>query len=240
MDLPKQTNTIYHTQLPSDKRKRISYHPWRVREQKAMLTAQVSEDPKVIFSTVKKVVQSCLETPLDVEKMNVFDFEHLFIKLREVSVGEFSRLRFWCQNPDCADNPNAKVEMDIDIREVKTESKPGHEKLIPLFGDVSIQMKYMTVEKLDLLDEPENEIEGLFDMVVACVDCVYEGDTKYDAADFTPEQLREFVTSLRPEQFQKIEKFFDTCPRPSMTVEYGCPVCSKKSKTVLTGLKSFF
>ncbi len=240
MNLPVQSATIYHTQLPSDKKKRVSYRPFLVREQKAMLTAQVSEDQKVIFNTVKQVLKGCIETKLDVDTMNVFDFEHLFIKLREVSVGEFSRMRFWCMNPDCDGNPDAKVEMDIDIREVKTEAKPGHEKLIPLFGDVSVQMKYLTVDKLDLLDEPKDELEGLFDMVIACIDCVYEGDTKYDAKDFTYDQIKEFVTSLRADQFAKIEKFFATTPRPQMTVEYICPVCAKKNKTVLEGLKSFF
>lgn len=248
MNLPKRTLTTYHTTLPSDKKKRVSYHPFLVREQKAMLAAQVAEDPKVMFSTVKDVVQGCLETPLNVNDMVVFDFEHLFIKLREVSVGELARLRFFCQTPECQHNKAAFVEQDVDLRKVKTEKKPGHTQIIKLFDDndadamkLYVHMKYMTVGDLDLLDEDEeDELEGLFNMVACCIDAVYEGETKYDAKDFTKEQIKDFLNSLSGDQFEKIEEFFATSPRPSLEVEYTCPVCLKHHKEVLEGMKSFF
>jgi len=241
MNLPKKPLTTYHTYLPSDKKKRVSFNPFLIRSQKAMLAAQVAEDPKVMFSTVKSVLQNSLVTPLSVDDMFVFDFEHLFLKLREVSVGEIVRLRFFCQNPECSENPKAYAEQDIDLRHVKTEVDKDNNPVIPLFDDVSVHLKYMTVGNLDQLDEDvEDEVEKMFDMVALCVEAVYDGDQKLDAKDFSPEQMKGFLDSLTGDQFAKIEAFFAKTPRPTLEVEYVCPECKREHKNILTGMQTFF
>ena len=73
-----------------------------------------------------------------------------------------------------------------------------------------------------------------------CVDFIYSGDELFYAKDTPKQELLEFLNNLTQEQFGKMQKFFDTMPKMTTTVEYKCPVCNKEHKKVIEGLNSFF
>lgn len=238
--LPVNTMPTYTLQLVSDKKKVVSYKPWLVKASKAMLIAQESGDDNTMIDTIKDVVDSCLVTKLDVNTLPTFDFEYLFLKLREVSVGEMVRLRFFCDVDHGPDNVKAVVVKDIDIRDVKVVELPNHVNTIPLFDKVSIRLKYPTIDSLKVLSDDKDELENMFDMVAECIEGIYDDDQKFDPKDLSKEELLAFLNSLTPPQFDKIQNFFDTAPRLQLPVEYDCPVCKKHHTLKLEGLRSFF
>ena len=60
------------------------------------------------------------------------------------------------------------------------------------------------------------------------------------AAECTKKELKEWVESLTSQQFQKIEKFFETMPKLTHTLEVVNPNTKKKNTVVLEGLSDFF
>jgi len=77
-------------------------------------------------------------------------------------------------------------------------------------------------------------------LVASCIDMVFSEDEAWSASDCTQKELVEFVEQFNSSQFRQIEKFFDTMPKLSHTVEVENPVTKIKSEVVLEGLSSFF
>ena len=114
-------------------------------------------------------------------------------------------------------------------------------KSIDLFGDVGVVMRYPTIQTISKLENMKADtIDDIFDIVVNCIDFIYQGDEVFYAKEQTKEELLEFLNNLTSEQFKKIQKFFETMPRLKQEVDYNCPVCGKAHHQVLEGLQSFF
>jgi hypothetical protein len=67
-----------------------------------------------------------------------------------------------------------------------------------------------------------------------------KGEEVFEAKDSTEKELNDFIEQLDSKQFKDIQKFFDTMPKLTHTVEIENPKTKKKSKIVLTGLNDFF
>jgi hypothetical protein len=239
MALPKQNAPTYTIEIPSSKQP-FKFRPFLVKEQKALLLAQQSEDVVVMADTLKSVIASCAQSKIDVDKLAVFDLEYLFSQIRAKSVGEVVELFFFC---DTCDDDKAKVKISIDITKIKVENTEGHTNKIELFDDVGIVMKYPSIDvvkNIQKLTKPENDIDLVLDIVTECIDYIYDTNEVYYAKDQSKTELSDFINNLTGEQFEKIEKFFDTMPKLEHKVKYSCPVCRKEHNKVLEGLNSFF
>ena len=67
-------------------------------------------------------------------------------------------------------------------------------------------MKYPTIEvikQLELLQS--SDIETIFNIVVKCIDYIYDDTQLYYASESTTEELNTFLGSLKTEQFVKLE-----------------------------------
>ena len=62
----------------------------------------------------------------------------------------------------------------------------------------------------------------------------------WSTADCTKKEVIGFLEQMNSAQFKEIEKFFETMPKLSHTVELTNPKTKKKSTVVLEGLSSFF
>ena len=78
----------------------------------------------------------------------------------------------------------------------------------------------------------------VFDVVLNCIDKIYEGEEVHNSVDYKKEELMEFLNSLSSKQFQKIQVFFDTMPKLEHTVEYK--VGKRTEKKTFSGLADFF
>lgn len=237
MSLPLSNTPIYNLTIPSTE-KNVRYRPFLVKEEKALLVAQQSEDAVVMLDTLKNIIRSCIKDEIDVDSLATFDLEYIFTQLRAKSVGEVVELIFSCDT--CTDE-KATVKIAFDLTKLKVEKDPNHNKNIPLFNDVGVIMKYPSIELINKLQAvTDSSIDQIFEVVIDCIESIYTSDEVYHASEQTKTELMEFLENLTSEQFAKIQKFFETMPKIRQDVEYNCPVCGKHHSKYLEGINSFF
>lgn len=234
MALPKMSGTVYNTIVPSTG-KTVKFRPFIVREQKSLLIAQQSEDQTIMIDTLKSVIRDCCDDTINIDKLAIFDLEYLFLQIRAKSVGEIVELGFIC------DECETQTKLSFDLTKITVTSGDGHSNKIDLDGHVGITMKYPDTSLLKMMENfDENNVEMVFDIVVACIDTIFDADQVYHAKEQSKVELEEFINSLNAEQFAKIQKFFVTMPRLQQLVVYDCPKCKHHHNKMLEGINSFF
>lgn len=237
MSLPMNTTPSYTLEIPSTKQK-VKFRPFLVKEEKALLIAQQSEDPEVMINTLKQVIEGCVKDKVDVDSLATFDLEYLFTQIRSKSVGEEIELIFPCAH--CNDE-KAKVKIKFDLTQINVETPENHSKKIDLFGDVGVMMKYPTIEVIEKIETlNNNDVDAVFDVVANCIEYIYDNNEIYYAKEQSKQELTEFLNNLTTTQFEKIQEFFQTMPKLKQEVNYTCPVCGAANHTVLEGLAAFF
>ena len=239
MALPIQNATLYTATIPSTKQE-IKFRAFLVKEEKALLIAQQSEDQTVMMDTLKQIIKSCVKTELDMDTLALFDIEYIFCQLRSKSVGEVVEIVVACDVcPD--EDTKARVKLSFDLSKLQVNFPAEHTKKIPLFADVGVVMKYPSLSMIkDLEGMDQADAESVFKVVTSSIDMIYDGDELHHGKDQTQEELQEFLENLNQEQFKKIQQFFETMPKLSKEVQYDCPVCKHHHDKVIEGLNSFF
>ena len=238
MALPIQATPVYTMTIPSTK-ETIRYRPFLVREEKALMMAQISDDVGVMYDTVKEVLRACIKDSVKLDNLSSFDIEYMFVKLRTVSVGETSDLLFQCDN--CVDDEKARARVRINLNNASVVTPEGHDKKVELYEKVGVMMKYPSIDVLRRLDtEDTNDVDVMFDIISQCIEYIYDAENIYRAEDTSKQELIDFMTSLTSEQFGKLQTFFRTMPSLRMDVEYRCPVCGLEHKKYIQGISSFF
>lgn len=237
MALPIMKTPLYNIIIPSTK-KEVKFRPFLVKEEKALLLAQQSEDPKVMVNTLKDIIAGCISEDIDVNSLAIFDFEYLFTHIRSKSVGEFVELLFLC---DTCDDEKAKAPVSMDISKFEVVIPEDHKNKIDLADGIGVVMKYPSVNSLEKLESAgAGDVDSMFDVVSECIDYIYTNEEVFYVKDQSKAEVMEFLESLTQEQFSKIEAFFEAMPKMSQKVEYNCPVCNKHHEKLLEGLQSFF
>lgn len=231
--LPINQPTIYEVTIPSTGKK-CQFRPFIVKEQKALLLAQQSEDVLNMYNTLKEVINACTLNKIDTEKLSTFDVEFLFCQIRGKSVGEFVELKFQCRNIATCDG---SINVRIDVTKIPVVKQPNHTNKIPLFKDVGVVMKYPGLNTIKDLEKQEDK--GL-SLILSSIDYIYDGDQVYHAKEATKEELTAFIENLTTQQFNKIQEFFSTMPKLQQKIEFTCPVCSSKQEKVVEGIQNFF
>ena len=142
MPLPKISTPTYELTLPSTGKK-IKYRPFLVKEEKVLIIAMESEDTKQITNAVKTVIKNCiLSRGVKVEELSTFDIEYLFLNIRGKSVGEEVEVLV-----TCPDDGVTQVPVVIPLDEIKVEKTKGHTRDIKLDDDLTLRMKYPSMEE---------------------------------------------------------------------------------------------
>lgn len=240
MALPIMNTPTYNLVVPSTGVK-IKYRPFLVKEEKALLIAQQSEDIQVMVDSLKQVIKGCVLDKIDVDSLATFDIEYIFTQIRAKSVGEVVELLFPCDEDHGEDQDKAKLKISIDLSNLQVEFPPEHTKKIDLFGDVGVIMKYPSFDMMSKMENLDVEdVDAIFDIIASSIDIIYQGEEIYYAKEQTKEELLEFLYNLTNEQFANLQKFFTKMPKISKTVEYNCPLCGKHHSVTLEGMQSFF
>jgi hypothetical protein len=238
MALPIMNTPTYNMVIPSSEVS-VKFRPFLVKEEKALLIAQQSEDLMIMVDTLKSVVKTCVIDTIDVNKLATFDLEYMFTQIRAKSVGEVIELIFPCDDDHGEDNEKARVKVSIDLTTLEVEKDKSHTNKIELFGDVGVVMKYPTIDVMKRLEDTDS-IDKIFDVVALSIDYIYQGEEIFYAKEQKHEEMLQFLNNLTSEQFVKIQNFFDTMPRIKKQIEYTCPVCQKQHRKMLEGMQSFF
>ena len=84
------------------------------------------------------------------------------------------------------------------------------------------------------------KVDDTFDLIASCIDQVYSEEESWASEDCTKKELNDFVESLNSSQFKLVEKFFETMPKLSHTVQVTNPNTQVESEITIEGLQNFF
>jgi hypothetical protein len=240
MPLPKIATPTYELILPSSG-KSIKYRPFLVKEEKILILALESQDIKQITTAIKQVLKECILTKgIKVEELPTFDIEYIFLNVRGKSVGEAIDLII-----TCSDDGETEVSVKIFIDEIQVQRDPEHSQEIKLDDNLLLKMKYPSLNEFiknnfDFSGGDASTIEKSFDIISSCIDMVYSAEESWSAADCTKKELNDWIETLTSNQFQEIEKFFNTMPKLAHTFKVKNPKTGVESEVTLEGLTSFF
>jgi hypothetical protein len=241
MPLPKISTPTYELELPSTG-KNIKYRPFLVKEEKVLILALETQDPKQITLAIKSVLKECIITRgIKIEDLPSFDIEYIFLNVRGKSVGESIELIV-----TCSDDGTTEVPVKIYVDEIKVDKDPDHTSEIHIDEKIVIKMKYPSLDQFIknnfdfTVQESQSTIEKSFDIISNCIEAVYSEDESWAASDCTKKELIDFIESMNSEQFKKIEKFFETMPKLSHTFTVINPKTKVENTVTLEGLTSFF
>ena len=86
MALPKlNAGPSYQMVIPST-REKINYRPFLVKEEKNLMIAMESNDPKSTILTLLDTIKSCVSEPLSVDALTSFDMEYMFLQIRSKTI----------------------------------------------------------------------------------------------------------------------------------------------------------
>ena len=163
----------------------------------------------------------------------------MFLNIRAKSVGEEVEV-----NVTCPDDGETVVQTAINIDDINVLKNPEHTDVIKLDDDLSVQMKYPSMTQFieNNFDYANNrtDVDKSLEVIIACISQVYNQEESWSASDCTKKELKDFVDSMNTKQFKEVEKFFETMPKLTHTLNVKNPNTDVESEVVLEGLASFF
>jgi len=236
MALPQVVLPTYELEIPSNGKK-IKYRPFVVKEEKLLLLALESHDSKQIENAVKQLLKGCIQTRVKIEDLAIFDLEYIFLQIRAVSVGEIVEMKVTCK-----DDNTTKVQYNLNLSEVNVIKPEGHSNKIMLSDDMGVIMKYPQWNDFIIgsVMGQSPSAEGIVEIIAECVDQIFDGEDVYDSSTTSKKEFVQFVENITNAQFEKIQEFFQSCPRLEHKFTVINPNTGEPSEFVLTGLSNFF
>ena len=236
MALPKLNDTVkYSITIPSTGQE-IRYRPFLIKEEKVLLLAMESRDPKMIMNSILDTIYACVEDEVDFGNLPVFDIEYVFLQIRTKSVGETSDVKIKCKS--CEEYNDITVDLDS----IKV-TKPKKIKTIKLNDTYTLEMKYPSIKDVinsGILAENVSIAEMTFKSIALCVNALLTDEERIEMADESAEEIDNFINSLSSKQFNDLKKFVDSIPQLQHKVEFNCTSCEEPNTVNLRGTDDFF
>lgn len=237
MALPKLNDMpMYPVIIPSTQQE-VRIRPFVVKEEKILLIAMESQDPKQIAGAILDTIVSCTENKVEPKSLTAYDVEYMFMQIRGKSVGETSTVNLAC------DKCEERNEVKINISDIKINSKIP-ESRITLTDKIIVEMKppsYMQIAQSEkILGENSNATDRLFGLIIEFMDAVLTDDERIAISDIPHEEAIEFLESMTSDQFGKIREYIENQPMLKHDVDYNCEHCGHQNNIRLEGLQDFF
>ncbi len=236
MALPIVETPRYELTLPSQETK-VQYRPFLVKEEKILYVALESGDEKEMQQATKQILKSVTFDKLNVEELPTFDVEYIFLQVRAKSVGEIAKFKIICP-----DDKETYGDVEVDLSKVEVQVDDAHTNNIVLDEkrNLGVVMKYPNMKVLYSQEFKSLKYEDIINLIIGCVEYIYEGEKNYPVSESTLEELKDFFESLPQEQFGKIRKFFESMPRLRHETKVKNPKTGVESKITFSGLQDFF
>jgi hypothetical protein len=239
MSLPKLDCLVYELDLPLSK-KHVRFRPFLVKEQRNLLIAMESNDKDTIEKNINQVLHNCTLSELDIEKLPILDVEYYFINLRARSVGEIVENKYKCENPVDGKPCGNLMDIKFNLLDVNMEINPNIKDTIQLTPKLSMKLKYPEFSVLERSKQFTNKTDMAFDMILDCIEWIYDGEQYFYAKESTRQELEDFVNSLNQQQFSKVEEFFEYLPKLNKKLTVICGKCKFNHTIEVEGLENFF
>lgn len=242
--LPKIDVPVFSINLISTG-KEVKFRPFTVKEEKLFLMANESNDLKTVIDTTKQVLNNCIISEVDIDKLPVFDIEYLFLNIRARSVSEIINLNYKCNNDikneegDDTHKCNHTVKIDVNILDIKPKSDVKQDTKIQITDKIGMVMKYPNFDTLKKY-ENINQADIIMKLTSDCIEYIYDGDQIYYAKDTLEEELIDFIENMQSKDLEKIKNFFDNMPKISKELDFKCGKCGYEEKIIIEGIENFF
>lgn len=214
MSLPKIDYPIHNIEVPSTK-KTHKFRPFLVKEEKLLLMAKESDDVADYLSAMKQVINNCaVDKKFDVNKIATFDLEYIFLKLRSVSIDNMIKIAY-------VDNEDQKTyEFDIDLNTIKVVFPDKTNNNIKLSETSGLLMKYPSSTLYDDRSFINGTEEYMFELIIKCLDKLYDGDQIYEISEYKKEEIVEFLENLNIKTYENIKEFLVSTPKLYHCINY--------------------
>lgn len=240
MALPKIDTPTYEVTLPLSKKK-ITYRPFLVKEQKNLMMAIEADDSETIERNIRQVLVNCTLTPgIDIDELPVIDVEFYFLQLRARSVGEIVENKYTCTNEVNGTKCGGTMEASFNLLDIKVDIPKDVKDVIQLTDTITIKMKYPQFAIVERLKTMDSSVDIAFEIMAESVEYIFDGEQYYYANETSKEELIQFIETLNQDQFNKIEQFFENLPKLNKKLELKCGKCGFEHKINVEGLESFF
>lgn len=247
--LPKKSFTFKSEHVPKGK---IELLPFNVGQESILLQVKESTDRKEILLALKQLISECIQTKgVDVTKLPLFVIEEIFLRLRENSIGEIIELKYKCPVVEQeaitdeygkilkpAVKCNGSMPLSMDLREMKLLKPKGHTNTVIIAEPIGMKFKYPSI---DLYEKAEDEIADEKDLIIECIDVIFDGDNVHNAADSTKEELLAFWNQFTIKQKNEVfQAFFSAMPHLHYEKELVCDKCGHKHTLEVNSLQEIF
>lgn len=227
MAIPSIIQPKFHTKHPSDG-KPYTFRPFVVKEQRSMLIAGESGDPKDVIVSMVELVDAC--TGESFMRRPLVDLEWAFMNIRAKSVGEIIELTFKCNaKSDSVKTCGHVNHIDVDIRSASYSGMP--ESIVKVSPEISVKL---------LPVSPHNLISGHDDkdMAIHNTEMIINGDDII--TEFTKAELSEFYDNIGVGAGNAIQEFFNNQPILTLQTTENCEKCGAEGKIRIEGVLNFF
>jgi hypothetical protein len=233
MSLPKIQFPTFNVEIPSTKKK-VQFRPFLVKEEKILLMAKASEDETDILLAIKQIVNNCAIDPkFNVNSLTIFDMEYCFMKIRASSVSDVITVSY----TDFEDKKN--YDFEIKINDVKVVFPKDIESKIEITKTSGMLLKYPSASLYEDKEFLQSGEETFFQLIIRCIDKIYDGESMFDAKNYNYQELGEFLENLDVKTFESVQKFMLNQPSLLYTIEYKNSLGNDR-KIELKSLTDFF
>lgn len=224
-----QTSARYPVIIPSTGMK-TTYRPFLVKEEKALLIAQNSEDIEVQLITLESIVRACVaDCPAN---LTTFDVEYLFVLFRNQAVGELAESIATCGQ--CGD----KSPVNIDLSKVTVTDKLDT-KLV-LSPSLIVEMQYPSITDLTNLAKINDPLKRKFATITIAMKTVHFEDSVFHLNEMSTEEIEEFIDNRTDDEFTILNHWIENIPTVTIRHPYTCEKCNTKNVIELKTLSDFF
>lgn len=230
--LPKLDHPLFKLKILSPE-KEYEFRTMTYAEEKLLLIAKQSGDDNNILLAIKQVVNNCCQdASFDVDRIAIFDLEYLFLKIRAHSVTNIVTITV----KDYDDEKTYNIDIDLNKVIMNTENK--QDPLIKVNEDIGILLLYPSASLYGNKEIGESK-DSLFDIVIRCIDKIYNKDAVIDVKNESQEDLKKWVAQLDVKVYEKIRKFYENVPSMRYDIKYTNSLGKEKLIT-LSSLFDFF
>jgi hypothetical protein len=216
--------------------KKATLRPFTVGEQKIMLQYKDAKTPQEVFEALYKIMSLCV-TGVDVATLPVFVVEEMFLRIREKAVGDKIDVGYVCKADVEGKECGGKIPFQIDLTKFKLTEPEGYTNKIMLADDIGVVMKELP---LSFYMEKDTDITD-DEVMLSCIDAIFEGDDVTMAIDVSREELAEFYDGLSPAMKFKIEEaFVNKKPHIYLGEKLVCPKCGEVHEIEFNNLSDVF
>tara|TARA_B100000214_G_C23876464_1_gene585175 strand:+ start:32 stop:742 length:711 start_codon:yes stop_codon:yes gene_type:complete len=234
MALPKlNSSPKYQMTIPSSNA-RVNFRPFLMKEEKTLMIAMESQDPKTIMNSLLDTINACVVDKVNENKLTSFDVEYMFLQIRSKSVGETAKVGATCVHCEHVN------EVEVNLDEIKVDV-PEVEKILTLDENIKLEVDWPAFKDIvhSGVESEEVTTEQVFKIMKYCFKAILTENERVNIKEVSAQELDEFIDSMTSTQFNKVRDFIESMPRLEHKIKFKCVSCNHDNETNVEGMTSF-